>query len=258
MDDRTLAAGLAELRRPAPAAVLPTVLWETGVADGYVRRDGGAGPMFVAFNDDGVSAVKLGGDPAAFEREFAAEFGRLAVPVAEPPAALARKLDRALATGRARTVPFDLGAVTPFQAEVLRKTAEIPPGEVRPYSWIAREIGKPGAVRAVGSALNKNPIPVLIPCHRVVKADGHVGRYAYGPEAKRALLSAEGLDPDHLDELADRGVRYTGTATTHIYCLPTCGHAQRTRAENVVEFRSAAEATDAGYRPCKVCRPLAA
>ncbi len=258
MDDRTLIAGLETLRREAPAAVLPAVLRDAGLADGYVRRESGAGAIFVAFNDEGISAVRLGDDPGAFEAEFAEEFGRPAVAAAELPARLARRVDRALAGGRAKDLPFDLAALTGFQQAVLRKTAEIPPGEVRPYGWIAREIGKPGAVRAVGSALNRNPIPVLIPCHRVVKADGHVGQYAYGPAAKRALLAAEGLDPDQLDDLADRGVRYTGTATTHIYCLPTCGHAQRTRRENVVEFRSAAEAAGAGYRPCKICRPLAA
>jgi O-6-methylguanine DNA methyltransferase len=55
---------------------------------------------------------------------------------------------------------------------------EIPPGEVRPYSWIAREIGRPGAVRATGSALAKNPVPLLIPCHRVVRSDGRIGKYS--------------------------------------------------------------------------------
>ncbi len=258
MDDRTLVAGLERLRRSAPVAVLPAVLRDTGLADGYVRRESGAGGIFVAFNDAGISAVKLGEDPAAFEEEFADEFGRPAVPAPGLPPRLARRLDKALSTGRAAGVPFDFGSLTEFQQAVLRKTAEIPPGEVRPYGWVAREIGKPGAVRAVGSALNRNPIPVLIPCHRVVKSDGHVGNYAYGPSAKRALLAAEGLDPDYVEELADRGVRYTGTATTHIYCLPTCGHAQRTRRENVVEFRSAGEAAESGYRPCKVCRPAAA
>ncbi len=256
MDD--VATGLQALRAEAPVTVLPAVLRRTGLADGYVRRESGAGPMFVAFNADGISAVRLGDDPDDFEEDFMHEFGRPAVPADELPARLARKLDRALASGKGRDLPYDLGGLSDFQAAVLRKTAEIPPGEVRPYSWIAREIGKPGAVRAVGSALNKNPVPVLIPCHRVVKADGHVGRYAYGPEAKRALLAAEGLDPAELDDLAGRGVRYTGTATTHIYCLPTCGHAQRTKRENVVEFRSAAQAAGAGYRPCKVCRPAAA
>jgi O-6-methylguanine DNA methyltransferase len=80
----------------------------------------------------------------------------------------------------------------------LIKAREIPAGQVRPYGWIASEIGRPKAVRAVGTALGRNPVPLLIPCHRVVRTDGRVGDYAFGPPAKRALLAAEGLDPDAL------------------------------------------------------------
>ena len=72
---------------------------------------------------------------------------------------------------------------------------EIPWGEVRPYSWVAREIGRPRAVRAVGSSLGHNPLPFVVPCHRVVRADGHIGEYgAGGPAAKRAMLATEGID----------------------------------------------------------------
>ena len=253
MNDITTA--LAGLREPAPDAVLPNVLLATGLADGYVRHDGPTVPLFVAFNEHGVSACRFAGEPAEFEAEFVAEFGRPAHRVAGMPPALAKAVDRALATGRPGRLRFDLRGLTPFAADVLSKTAEIPPGEVRPYSWVAREIDRPGAVRAVGTALGGNPIPVLIPCHRVVRADGHVGNYAYGPGPKRALLAAEGLDPDELDARADRGVRFTGTRTTHIFCMPTCRHARRTLERHTVEFSSAAEAEAAGYRGCRVCRP---
>ena len=253
-----IAMALADLREPAPAAVLPNVLLQTGLADGYVRHDGPTGPVFVAFNEHGVSACRFAGEPAEFEAEFEAEFGRPAYPVAEMPSRLAGALDRALETGRPGRLRFDLRGQTPFAAAVLTKAAEIPPGEVRPYSWVAREIDRPGAVRAVGTALGGNPIPVLIPCHRVVRADGHVGNYAYGPGPKRALLAAEGLDPDELDARADRGVRYTGTRTTSIFCMPTCRHAKRVLDKYRVEFGSADEAEAAGYRPCKVCRPAVA
>lgn len=249
---------LAELREPAPREVLPAVLLETGLADAYVEHDGPTGPLFVAFNDRGVSACRFAGDPAGFETEVGAELGRPVYRVAGAPPALARALDKALETGRPGRLRFDLRGLTPFAADVLTKTAEIPPGEVRPYSWVAKEIDRPGAVRAVGSALGGNPIPVLIPCHRVVKADGHIGNYAHGPEPKRALLAAEGLDPDELEIRADRGVRLTGTRTTHIYCMPTCRHAKRTLEKHTVEFGSAGEAAEAGYRPCKTCRPVAA
>ena len=153
---------------------------------------------------------------------------------------------------------MDLSSVTDFAEAVLRKTAEILPGEVRPYGWVAKEIGKPGATRAVGTALNKNPIPVLIPCHRVVNANGSIGNYATGPERKWRLLEAEGAEPDRIEERARRGVRFTGSDTTHIFCNPTCRDARRTTQRHEVEFRSEAEARAAGYRPCLHCRPVAA
>jgi O-6-methylguanine DNA methyltransferase len=136
---------------------------------------------------------------------------------------------------------------------------EIPYGEVRPYSWVAREIGRPKAVRAVGSALAGNPVTFVIPCHRVVRADGHIGNYgAGGPEAKREVLGLEGVDTGELEQMAGRGVRYTGSDSTNIYCYPSCRHARRTMSKHEVRFRSAEEAHEAGYRPCRVCRPLEA
>jgi O-6-methylguanine DNA methyltransferase len=142
---------------------------------------------------------------------------------------------------------------------VLQKAREIPRGEVRPYAWIAREIGHPRAVRAVGTALGHNPAPLLIPCHRVVRSDGHLGEYSMGgPEAKRAVLTAEGVDPERLEQLASSGVRYFGSDTTHIFCFPTCRHTHRLMDKHKVTFRSESEARAAGYRPCKVCRPAVA
>ena len=158
---------------------------------------------------------------------------------------------------RASGPEVDLDTLTEFEQAVLRKTMEIPYGEVRPYSWVAREIGRPKAVRAVGSALAGNPITFIIPCHRVVRADGHIGDYgAGGPVAKREVLRLEGIDTVELERMAGRGVRYTGSDSTSIYCYPSCRHARRTSARHEVRFRSAQEARDAGYRPCKVCRPL--
>ena len=77
-------------------------------------------------------------------------------------------------------------------------------------------------------------------------------------EAKRAVLGREGIDADELERLAGRGVRYTGSDSTRIYCYPSCRHARRTMTSHEVTFRSAEDATTAGYRPCRVCRPLEA
>jgi O-6-methylguanine DNA methyltransferase len=150
---------------------------------------------------------------------------------------------------------FDLRELTDFERAVLLKTLEIPRGEVRTYGWVAREIGHPRAVRAVGSALRRNPVPILIPCHRVIRSDG-LGNYAGGaPERKRAILSFEGADPDWVEALARRGVHFTGSRTTGIFCVPTCRNARRTREQNLVSFQSEQEAAEAGFRPCRVCRP---
>ena len=69
-------------------------------------------------------------------------------------------------------------ALTSFERKVLKATLEIPFGETRTYAWVANKIGHPKAMRAVGQALRKNPYPLTIPCHRVIKSDGTLGKYA--------------------------------------------------------------------------------
>ena len=78
--------------------------------------------------------------------------------------------------------------LTKFQWKVLSVTANIPLGETRSYKWVAKQVGSPKAVRAVGQALKRNPYPVIIPCHRVIKEDGTLGGYAGGPSTKKAKL----------------------------------------------------------------------
>ncbi|MEO5917984.1 MAG: methylated-DNA--[protein]-cysteine S-methyltransferase, partial [Candidatus Limnocylindrales bacterium] len=129
-------------------------------------------------------------------------------------------------------------------------------GEVRSYGWIAAEIGRPRAVRAVGTALSRNPVPLVVPCHRVVRSDGTIGQYSLGgPDAKRAVLASEGLDPVLLEAGARAGQRYLGSATTRVVCLPTCHHARRITARRRRPFPSLQAAISAGFRPCRHCRP---
>lgn len=80
-----------------------------------------------------------------------------------------------------------------FKEEVLDLVSKIPEGKVSTYKKIAQALGKPKSYRAVGNALNKNPKPVKIPCHRVVKSNGKIGDYAKGREKKRKLLKKEGI-----------------------------------------------------------------
>lgn len=88
-------------------------------------------------------------------------------------------------------VTFDLADQTPFQRQVWEATLQIPYGETRSYAWVAAEIGAPRAFRAVGAALKANPIPIVIPCHRVLRSDGSLGGYAGGQSMKQRLLALE-------------------------------------------------------------------
>jgi len=90
-----------------------------------------------------------------------------------------------------KSIDMILKGLTPFEQDVLRAACEIKPGEVRTYKWIAQRIGRPGSARAVGQALKKNPMPLLIPCHRVISSDGKTGGYALGTELKKTLLEFE-------------------------------------------------------------------
>lgn len=243
---------LREVR--VPGTLLPGVLARIGLTDQYFPLETAIGPVFVAYNARGISAVMRAADNAGFEEAFRERFGRPAQAAAETPAGLAREVAEHV-QGKRRNLRFDLRGLSEFEEAVLRKALEIPRGEVRPYAWVAREIGRPRAVRAVGSALAHNPIPLLIPCHRVVRSGGEIGQYALGPESKRTALEAEGVSPNELEELARRGVRYIGSGTTGIYCFPTCRHARRVTPRHRRPFHSADEAAAAGFRPCKVCRP---
>lgn len=239
----------AELR-----AALVARVNDTGTVR-YAPLETPIGRIYVAHRDGKVVSAGAARDTGAFERSVARELG--ARPEADE--ALPDRLRRAVLDhleGRRRLRDIDLSHLRPFQRRVLEKTAEIPRGEVRPYAWIAREIGAPGAVRAVGTALGHNPVPFIIPCHRVVRTDGSLGEYSGGgPEVKLRVLTYEGVPVEELQDQYRRGVLYRGSRTTRIFCFPTCRHARRTQERNVVEFRSPAQALAAGYRPCLVCRP---
>lgn len=81
--------------------------------------------------------------------------------------------------------------MTDFEKKVLRRVAKIPLGEVRTYKWIAKQIGKPMAFRAVANALRKNPYPLFIPCHRVIKSSHQAGGYSLGKTLKKQLINLE-------------------------------------------------------------------
>jgi len=142
------------------------------------------------------------------------------------------------------SVPVDFSRLGPFQREVLALTHRIPFGETRSYSWIARIIGRPEARRAVGTALGRNPVPIIVPCHRVLRSDGALGGYAFGLSMKTRLLGLEQATP-----------MLEGCSTTRVVCRVGCRAGRRMRDDSRVVFASVADARSVGYRPCAVCRP---
>ena len=247
------------LTASAPASLRPNVLVETGLADRYAAIESPIGPLFVAWNGRGVALVDSATDDLeAFATRHRATTGRPASRADALPPVLADKIERRLAGDRRVRIDLDLRGHSAFEQDVWRKALEIPRGEVRPYGWVAAEIGRPKAVRAVGTALGHNPVPLIVPCHRVVRTDGSIGQYSLGgPQNKRTILAAEGLDPDAMEDAARRGERLIGCASTHIVCWPSCHTGRRMLPRNRRPFKSLSDAADAGYRPCKVCRPVA-
>ena len=224
-----------------------------GATDSFFGVDSPIGRVYVAVGTHGVKYLA----PAASEEEFAhryrERFERFVAPAAADRVEdLAEGVTSALAWKRAE-VPLDLGRATPFQRRVLETVKGIPRGEVRPYVWVAREAGSPGASRAVGNVMANNPVPLIVPCHRVIRNDGRTGSYAFGAGEKVRLLKLEGVSPEEI-----AGSPYVATPTTGIVCHATCHQARRTQPENRRTFRSVGSAVEAGYRPCKVCRPVAA
>lgn len=164
-------------------------IWYGGLADSRV------GPLWVAVGRRGLVAIEFGDDEAGFVRRLAA---RSNAPVWRSQARVAESIAqlRDYLAGRRNSfdLPVDLSGVTAFQRKVLRAAAEVPAGLVATYGEIAQRIGRPRAARAVGQALARNPIPIVVPCHRVVAADGSLTGYSGGAgvETKARLLALEG------------------------------------------------------------------
>jgi methylated-DNA-[protein]-cysteine S-methyltransferase len=147
----------------------------------------------VAFSERGIIALHLPRPSRAHTlRDLQNEFPRGNL-IVDPPADIAREL-REYALGRRREfdLPLDWSAIKPFQRAVLMAARKIPFGETRSYGWIAHEIGNPRASRAVGQALHNNPVPIIVPCHRVLASNGGLGGYAGGLALKKKLLQLEG------------------------------------------------------------------
>ncbi|ACQ82295.1 methylated-DNA/protein-cysteinemethyltransferase [Beutenbergia cavernae DSM 12333] len=203
-----LSAGLADAvgipagNLPAGAGAVPEHLTAAlaaaaardGVLDvAYRTLDTPVGPLVLAATGAGLVRVAFARDGAEPTLEELAE--RVSPRVLLAPArldAVARELDEYFA-GRRHVfdLPLDLQLLRGFRRSVVEHLEEIPYGRTASYGEVATISGRPRAVRAVGTACALNPLPIVLPCHRVVRSDGSMGGYAGGPDAKRTLLTLE-------------------------------------------------------------------
>ncbi len=148
------------------------------------------GTALIAASESGLCSVKLGDDAAQLKRLLGEEFAEAELAETKLPELKAQVL--AFIDGEAglARVPLDIRG-TVFQQRVWRALQRIPRGETRTYAQIARAIGAPRAVRAVGSACGANPVALAVPCHRAVRTDGGLGGYAWGLQRKQRLLRME-------------------------------------------------------------------
>jgi O-6-methylguanine DNA methyltransferase len=223
------------------------------IADSFDR----VGDAWVAFSNGRIRMIAKADSIDDVREAYAKKYGRVLEPgtIPEP---LRRQVEAAVNGEGVAAPKVDLDAANDLEHDVMQTLVRIPRGEVRTYAWVARQAGRPRAIRAVASIIARNAVPYVVPCHRVVPSAGGVGNYIFGSATKRALLEREGVNVDELDALAREHVRYIGSRTTHIFCFPTCRDAKRIREDNRVPFRDADDAMERGYRPCRHCQPVAA
>jgi methylated-DNA-[protein]-cysteine S-methyltransferase len=227
----------------------------------YEVFDSPLGPVLLAHSEQGVVLLEyLHGARAVAASRLARAHGLELVRGAGDAEGFYREL-RAYVEGRSRQLswPLDLRLVrSPFQRAVLEHTARIPYGAVVSYKRLAEDLGQPRAVRAVAQALRWNPVPIAIPCHRVVGTTGLLTGYAGGEVGrKHQLLALEGvpLVPAHHDYAIARGAMYVLTPGDVEYCLPSCPPPERLRSGLPMFFGSRDRAEAVGLRPCTGCRP---
>lgn len=196
--DAIYSAGFGSPSRVYDAIRLPGMTPATygrGGRGAHIRWLTGASPLgqvMVAATERGLCFVQVG-DDVAMRRALAEEFPLASIDE-RPSRSLRPLLSAALAAASAKPLPPELPvdiSGTAFQWRVWRALTRIPRGQTRSYSDIARAIGSPSSVRAVARACATNPVALVVPCHRVVRADGDLAGYRWGTSVKKQLLSKE-------------------------------------------------------------------
>lgn len=165
----------------------------------------GIGPLLLAATPEGLVSVVFHATDPVRDKALARLASRLGTePVEDPGSPLLAEAVRQVGEyfdGRRRSfeLPLDWSLISGFNRQVLRELAAgVPFGSVVGYGDLARRVGQPGASQAVGVAMGSNPLPVVVPCHRVVERDGGIGGFGGGLETKRKLLALEGVLPEPL------------------------------------------------------------
>ncbi len=216
------------------------------------------GKILIARSELGVSMVRYIDSETAAKSHLAHLGGDLVVEDRAAVESTYRELlDYLNARGTRLSWPLDLRwARSDFQRRVLEATAQLPYGAVTSYSGIARRIGAPASVRAVAQALRHNPIPIAIPCHRVIGSGGDLTGYAGSKIGlKERLLSLEGVPVGHRAHKIERGHMYILAEGEVEYCVPSCGDISRKPLAEVTLFGSRQHAEAVGLSPCSSCRP---
>jgi methylated-DNA-[protein]-cysteine S-methyltransferase len=191
-----------------PTGLVPKILdhiksLRPATPDMFAKVTSPLGELIVAFREGGITAIAICSDDSESTlcEGIAKRLHRGLVP-AQAPEWVTETIQSYFRTFKTDGSKVDISALTDFEQAALKKAAEIPPGEVRSYGWIAKEIGAPSAARAVGQAMARNPVPLLYPCHRVVDSTGALHNYAYGLELKARLLEMEGYVPSNASRSA--------------------------------------------------------
>ncbi|MEW6052370.1 MAG: methylated-DNA--[protein]-cysteine S-methyltransferase [Nitrospirota bacterium] len=145
----------------------------------YVAVESPVGTLYLLFTENTLRGIEFRRPNEMLRRSDA-------------PASIIRELREYFAHGRQNfTQKISLTKGSDFDRNVWLALREIPYGETRTYKWLAEQIGKPNAFRAVGQSLGRNPLPIILPCHRVIESDGSLGGYSAGTDIKRRLLDIE-------------------------------------------------------------------
>ncbi len=189
--------------------------------------------------DNAVAKLRLLFDPVEDSRTIAEIGTEISRYVTGTTTTLGRQVDLTL-------------AASAFQKRILDQLRNVPCGALISYRALGKLAGCPNGARAVGNALHKNPVPIYIPCHRVISSDCGIGGYAGGRARKTKLLHSEGF---RLGDEEKISIAFFGHTRTNIYCRLRCRSASRIDRTRILYFAGAEEAKRAGMRPCKICRP---